>query len=90
MPRKARITLPHIAHHITQRGNYQQIIFEEESDYKKYLLWCKEYSEKYKLEILVGRQRGQRPFLLTNKVFHHKIHPCQEKPELPCLILPTT
>ncbi len=52
MPRKARITLPHIAHHITQRGNYRQIIFEEESDYRKYLLWCKEYSEKYKLEIL--------------------------------------
>lgn len=51
MPRKARIVAPGFPHHITQRGNYKQIIFEEDADRKKYLALIKKYSEKYKLEI---------------------------------------
>jgi putative transposase len=32
MPRIARVVIPEIAHHITQRGNYQQIIFHSGDD----------------------------------------------------------
>ena len=37
MPRKARIVLEGVAHHITQRGNYRQNIFEDDEDKKVYL-----------------------------------------------------
>ena len=32
MPRFARIVLPGVAHHITQRGNRRQPVFFEEAD----------------------------------------------------------
>ncbi len=52
MPRQVRIIIPHEAHHVTQRGNYRQEIFEEEEDFKQYLTWLKEYSRKCKIDIL--------------------------------------
>ncbi len=52
MPRHSRIVIPGVAHHITQRGNYRQEIFEENEDYKRYCLWVSEYAEKYGLDIL--------------------------------------
>jgi putative transposase len=36
MPRSARIVIPDIAHHITQRGNRQQPIFFSDEDYRAY------------------------------------------------------
>jgi putative transposase len=36
MPRAARIVVPGVAHHITQRGNRQQAIFFSEEDYRAY------------------------------------------------------
>jgi REP element-mobilizing transposase RayT len=38
-------------HHITQRENYQQHVFEVEKDYTQYLQWLKEYSQRYFLKI---------------------------------------
>ena len=52
MPRQARIIIPHEAHHVTQRGNYRQEIFEDDDDFRQYLAWLKEYSRKYKIDIL--------------------------------------
>lgn len=52
MPRQARIVIPNIAHHITQRGNYRQVVFEEDTDYKKYCCWVNEYATEYKLDVL--------------------------------------
>ena len=52
MPRQARIIIPHEAHHVTQRGNYRQEIFEDGDDFKQYLIWLKEYSRKCKIDIL--------------------------------------
>jgi putative transposase len=52
MPRQSRIVLPDIPHHITQRGNYRQPVFEEAADYRRYCSWVKEYAEKYDLTIL--------------------------------------
>ena len=37
MPRIARIVAPGYPYHVTQRGNYQQPIFEEEDDFRQYL-----------------------------------------------------
>lgn len=51
MPRIARAVATGYPHHITQRGNYQQHVFEVEQDYAQYLHWLKEYSQKYFLKI---------------------------------------
>ncbi|MFA7428087.1 transposase [Mesotoga sp.] len=51
MPRHARVVFEGVAHHITQRGNYRQNIFEDDSDRKRYLQLVGEYSEKYKTKI---------------------------------------
>jgi putative transposase len=51
MPRIARIVAEGHPHHITQRGNYRQIVFQNDADYLQYLLWLKEYSKKYSFDI---------------------------------------
>ena len=51
MPRQARIVLPKLAHHITQRGNYRMKVFDKESDYQRYCEWMNEYAGKYDLDI---------------------------------------
>ncbi len=52
MPRIARIIVPGLAHHITQRGNNRQIIFEEGSDYLQYCCWISKYASRANLEVL--------------------------------------
>ncbi len=52
MPRQSRIVIPGIAHHVTQRGNYRQNIFDKENNYKQYCEWIDEYALKYKVDIL--------------------------------------
>ncbi len=52
MPRIARVVAVGLPHHITQRGNYRQDVFLEDSDRSKYLAWIGEYSRKYNLSIL--------------------------------------
>lgn len=51
MPRVARITAVGYPHHVTQRGNYRQRVFKIQNDYKQYLSWLKEYSDKNALDI---------------------------------------
>ncbi|HHT9117847.1 MAG TPA: transposase [Candidatus Hypogeohydataceae bacterium YC38] len=51
MPRIARAVAPDYPHHVTQRGNYQQTVFEDKEDRMQYLYWLKEYSRKYDLRI---------------------------------------
>ena len=52
MPRVARIVAAGYPHHITQRGNYQQRIFSDDADRRKYLSLLKEESKRYHLSIL--------------------------------------
>lgn len=52
MARIARIIATGYPYHITQRGNYQQIVFEKKTDYITYLKWFEEYKNKYSLGIL--------------------------------------
>jgi putative transposase len=51
MSRKARIVLEGVAHHITQRGNYRQNIFEDDEDKKVYLEFIGKYAKDYDLKI---------------------------------------
>ena len=51
MPRKARVVVPNIAHHIIQRGNYQQYVFEKDEDYRLYLYLMKEAANKYAVRV---------------------------------------
>ena len=52
MARESRIIAKTYPHHVTQRGNYKQLIFEGASDYSFYLVWLKDYSLKYHLDIV--------------------------------------
>ena len=47
MPRRARISLPNIPHHIIQRGNNRDVCFFCEQDYQYYLNWLEEYANEY-------------------------------------------
>ena len=51
MPRLPRIILPGIPQHIIQRGNNRQVCFASEQDYRAYLYWLKDYSEKHQVKI---------------------------------------
>lgn len=52
MPRCARIVLPGIPHHITQRGNYRQRIFFRAEDYRLYLDLLTEAARHHGVTIL--------------------------------------
>lgn len=51
MSRIAGAVAPGYAHHVTHRGNYQQNIFKDEEDYRRYKGWLEEYSRKEGLRI---------------------------------------
>jgi len=52
MPRQARIVIPDMPHHITQRGNYGQDVFDNDSNYKQYCQWINEYARNNSVSIL--------------------------------------
>lgn len=43
MPRRARVSLAGMTHHIIQRGNNRTVCFYAEQDYRLYLEWLEEY-----------------------------------------------
>ena len=49
--RKARYVAAGYPHYVLQRGNYNQTIFEEETDYRHYLEWLALYAKKFSLKI---------------------------------------
>jgi len=51
MPRIARIVIPHVPHHITQRGNNKQDVFFVDDDKKAFLRYLKEQSLRFGLII---------------------------------------
>ena len=51
MPRRARDVYPDIPHHITQRGNRGAKVFPTDVDRRQYLLWLREYADRYELEV---------------------------------------
>ena len=37
MPSVARVVLPHVPHHVVQRGHNRQVVFAGDEDYARYL-----------------------------------------------------
>ena len=52
MPRIARVVVPNIPYHVTQRGNYQIDVFLDDKDRYKYLSLVKENSTEKSIDIL--------------------------------------
>ena len=52
MPRIARVVAIGYPHHITQRGNYRQNLFVEDTDREKYLTFIQAESKRYGLQII--------------------------------------
>jgi putative transposase len=52
MPRQARIVIPDVPCHVTQRGNNGQDVFFSANDRKRYLKWIIQYSSRYEFDIL--------------------------------------
>lgn len=53
MQRIVRVVAAGYPHHITQRGNYRQKIFADDTDRRKYVSLLKKESKLYRLTILV-------------------------------------
>ena len=51
MPRIARVTVPSVPHHITQRGNRRQKTFFSDKDYTAYIDLMAEWCNRYNVEI---------------------------------------
>lgn len=51
MARLARSIVVGYPHHLVQRGNYDQPVFDGEADYRRYLGWLSEYAPRYGVEI---------------------------------------
>lgn len=51
MARLARITLPGIPYHVTQRGNRRQPVFFRDDDYRTYLALLREQGERWGLRV---------------------------------------
>jgi putative transposase len=51
MARLARSIIVGYPHHLMQRGNYDQPVFEGEADYRRYVDWLSEYAPRYGVEI---------------------------------------
>jgi len=51
MGRIARVVAPGVPHHITQRGNARQVVFDDARDRRVYLELLRYYAEKYQLRI---------------------------------------
>ena len=51
MPRRARVSLPNIPHHVTQRGNNRQACFYAGQDYQFFLEWLIKYAREFEYAI---------------------------------------
>lgn len=51
MPRIARVMVAGVPYHITQRGNYDQDVFESDQDKQVYLEFFEQYRKEHKLKV---------------------------------------
>ena len=51
MPRRPRVSLPGVTHHIIQRGNNRIACFYSENDYRFYLEWLFDYAEHCQYQV---------------------------------------
>ena len=65
MPRISRVVAVGHPHHVTQRGNYRQTVFETDQDYLLYLDWLKTYCQKYSLKMWAYCLMGNHVHFIT-------------------------
>ncbi|WP_026340726.1 transposase [Thioalkalivibrio sp. ALJT] len=70
MPRMARVVLPHIPHHVVQRGHNRQVVFAGQEDYERYLEDLRELSAELDIRVYAS-------CLMTNHV-HLLLGPGEE------------
>jgi len=51
MPRMARVVLPHMPHHVVQRGHNRQVVFAGDEDYERYLEDLRELSSALDIRV---------------------------------------
>ena len=51
MARLPRLVIPNLPHHVIQRGNDQQLVFRDNSDYEHFLRWLQEAAKLFKVAI---------------------------------------
>ena len=51
MPRGARIVIPGLAHHVTQRGNNRHDVFFTDDDYRLYLAFLKDQADRFDFRV---------------------------------------
>ena len=71
MPRLARVVIPNLPYHITQRGNRRDDVFFDDEDREFYLQTLKEYAKKFEVEVWAY-------CLMTNHI-HLILKPSTEK-----------
>jgi hypothetical protein len=59
MARLPRVVVVDVAHHVTQRGNARQVVFENDADRFPYLELLRQYSELHALSL--AARKGGRP-----------------------------
>ncbi|MFN0171594.1 MAG: transposase [Bryobacteraceae bacterium] len=52
MPRRSRLVVPEVAHHVTQRGNNRQVVFDSDFDRQLFLDLLADYAQRHRLSIL--------------------------------------
>ncbi len=52
MSRHARTVCVDVPHHVTQRGNYQQVVFTADRHYARYIEWLGEDAARFDLDLL--------------------------------------
>jgi putative transposase len=51
MPRIARVVIPDVPYHVTQRGNYRQDVFEDQQDKEFYMELFMYYAKEHGLKL---------------------------------------
>jgi putative transposase len=51
VPRIARVVVPGMPHHVTQRGNFGLTVFDDDEDRLRYLKWLGDYAETHGVRV---------------------------------------
>lgn len=64
MPRRARVIVPEMPHHIVQRGHNRKAVFVEAGDYRYYLANLRRFKLEFGIKVysfcLMTDHKGQR------------------------------
>jgi len=65
MPRHARVIIPGLPYHVTQRGNGRQQVFFTEADYLKYLALLRMHANQFHMDVLGYCLMPNHPHLIV-------------------------